>query len=286
MRMSDEQLRMNVNAEGQVGAEGGFLDEHFEACRPQYEEMLRSVGLKPGWRVLEAASGAGGYVPLMSQLVGSTGAICAFDLASDNVAIVKRRIESREFACPVDVQVASLINMPYGDAEFDAVWCANALEYLTDEELDIALSEFMRVLKPGGTLAIKDADPGLWMFAPGDPTLLWRAWDAASKVAINFMGTLRARTMRRRMERAGFSQTWQRGTLCEMWAPLEPMQHAYIAKQLLQIGALAENGGILPDKDLEFWKVQRDPTSPDRLVDNPELFWCEGHVLSVGLRPD
>ncbi len=53
--MSDEQRRMNVASTGQVGTAGGFLDAHFEACQPEYEAMLRSVGLQPSWRVLDAA---------------------------------------------------------------------------------------------------------------------------------------------------------------------------------------------------------------------------------------
>jgi arsenite methyltransferase len=283
--MNDEQIRKNVNAEGQVGTEGGFLDEHFETCRAEYEAMLRSVGLQKGWRVLDAAAGSGGYLPLMSELVGPAGSIAAFDLASDNVAVIEGRIANGEFGCLVDVKAATLTALPYGDGEFDAVWCANALEYLTDEELVVALDEFKRVLKPGGKLAIKDADPGLWMFAPGDPTLFWRAWDAASKVAINFKGILRARTMRRWMQRAGYVETWQRGTLCEIWAPLEPVQHAYIGRQLLQIGALVEQAGGVPESDLEFWRKQRNLYATERFVDHPELFWCEGHILSVGLKP-
>ena len=67
--MSDQQRRMNVSSTGQVGTAGGFLDTHFEACRPEYEAMIRSVGLQPGWRVLDAACGGGSYLPLISALV-------------------------------------------------------------------------------------------------------------------------------------------------------------------------------------------------------------------------
>ena len=282
--MSDEQRRMNVASTGQVGTAGGFLDAHFEACRPEYEAMLRSVGLQPGWRVLEAACGAGSFLPLMSMLLGPSGSISAFDLAPDNIATVERRIDNGEFAAPVAARVASLTSLPYQDEEFDAVWCANALEYLDDQQLTIALAEFVRVLRPGGMVAIKDADPGLWLFSPGDPTLLWRAWEAGSRVAVNFRGTLRARTMRRRLDQAGLTDTWQRATLSEIWAPLQPVQRQYIAGQLTQIGALAERAGV-PQADLAFWHAQRDPDAPEHLANHPDLFWCEGHFVTVGRRP-
>ncbi len=150
--MSDEQGRLNVASTGQVGTEGGFLDAHFEACRSEYEAMLRSVGLQPNWRVLDAACGAGSFLPLMSTLLEPSGSISALDLAQDNVAAVERRINNGEFTCPVVARIGSLTSLPYQDEEFDAVWCANALEYLDDEELVRALEEFVRVLRPGGVL--------------------------------------------------------------------------------------------------------------------------------------
>jgi ubiquinone/menaquinone biosynthesis C-methylase UbiE len=282
--MNDERERLNVTSTGLVGTEGTFLDAHFEACRPEYEAMLASVGFEPGWHVLDAACGSGSFLPLIAGHVGASGAVSAFDLAPDNVAFVDERIARGDFACSLDVRVASFLELPYADETFDAVWCANSLEYLDDAELPRALAEFVRVLRPGGMLAVKDADAGLWLFSPGDPTLLWRAWAAAAGVAGNFRGCLRTRTMRRWFERAGLTDTCQRGTLSEIWAPLEPAQRQYIGGQLMQIGALAEKAGV-SESDLAFWRAQRNPGAPDALVNDPELFWCEGHFVTTGRRP-
>jgi ubiquinone/menaquinone biosynthesis C-methylase UbiE len=286
-----EELAMNEDAQathasstGQTGTASGFLDIHFEACRPEYETMLRSVGLQPGWRVLDAACGSGGYLPLIAELVGRTGSIAAFDLAPDNVARVATEVAAWTDTCSVETRVASLTTLPYADAEFDAVWCANALEYLSDSEVSTAVAEFRRVVRQGGLVAIKDVDPGLWLFSPGDPTVLWRMWAAVSEISAPFRGTLyHTRTMRRRLEQAGFVDVWQRATLSEMWAPLRAVQQEYIAHQLMQMGVLAERAGV-PAADLEFWRRQRDPDAVDNLAHHPELFWCEGHFVTAGRR--
>lgn len=283
--MSEQLLRTNAASTGQTGTQAGFLDEHFEACRPQYEAMLCAVGLQPGWHVLDAACGSGGFLPLMAELVGPHGAIAAFDIAPDNVAHVQHLVAKWSAPCPVDARVASLMALPYADDQFDAVWCANALEYLSDTDLAIALAELRRVVRPGGLIAIKDADPGLWLFSPGDPTLLLRTWEAASQISPPLKGTLRMRTMRRWLERLGLVAVWQQGTLCEMYAPLAPMQRQYIGRQLMQLGALAEQVGM-PEGDLAFWRQQRDPNAGEGLANHPELFWCEGHLLAVGRVPD
>lgn len=283
--MSEERQRLNVASTGLVGTEGNFLDAHFEACRREYEAMLASVKLEPGWRVLDAACGAGSFLSRIAERVGPSGSVSAFDLAPDNVAFVEERVARGEFDCSVDVRVASFLELPYPDQAFDAIWCANSLEYLDDAELPLALAEFVRVLRPGGLLAVKDADAGLWLFSPGDPTLLWRAWAAAARVAGNFRGCLRTRTMRRWFEKAGLADTRQRGTLSEIWAPLDPVQRQYIGGQLMQIGALAEKAGVA-ESDLAFWRAQSDPDAPEALVNHPELFWCEGHFVTMGRRPE
>src|SRR5262249_28881445 len=203
----------------------------------------------PGWRVLDAACGPGSFLPLIAGQVGPTGSIAAFDLAPDNAAAAERVVAGWHDARPVEVRVASLTALPYEPAALDALWCANSPCYLDDEDLAPALAEFRRVVRPGGLVAVKDADPGLWLFSPGDPTLLWRAWEAAGRVSAPFRGCFRARTMRRRLERLGLTDVWQRATPSEVWAPLRPVQRRYVAQQLMQLGTLAEQGG-LPDADL------------------------------------
>jgi SAM-dependent methyltransferase len=221
----------------------------------------------------------------MAELVGSSGSIAAFDLAPDNIAHVQRLVARWSHRCSVAAQVASLLALPYPSGAFDAVWCANSLEYLSDEALPTTLAEFRRVVRPGGLIAIKDPDPGLCLFSPGDPTLLLRTWAAISHVSAPLHGTLRARTMRRRLERLGLADVWQRATLSEIWAPLQPVQRRYIGRWLMQIGVLAEQVGMA-EADLAFWRRQRDPDSADSLAAHPDLFWCEGSFVTVGRVPD
>src|SRR5689334_22028211 len=88
-----------ASSTGQEGTEAGFLDYRFEACRIAFEAMLRSVDIRPGWRVLDAGCGSGGFLPLLAELVGPTGSVAALDLAPDNVEAVRRRAVQSPFAC-------------------------------------------------------------------------------------------------------------------------------------------------------------------------------------------
>ena len=101
------------------------LDRHYLSSQPEYEAMLKSVGLQAGW----ARAGcwmwfSGSFHPLMSQLVGPTGSIEAIDLATENIEFVSARAASGEIECPLGAQVGPVTKLPFPDDTFDAVWCS------------------------------------------------------------------------------------------------------------------------------------------------------------------
>jgi ubiquinone/menaquinone biosynthesis C-methylase UbiE len=89
------------------------------------EEALRYVGVESGWTVLDAGCGPGGYLPLLGELVGTSGRIAALDLAPENIALAERLVEEGRCAAAVDLRIGSVLDLPYATATFDCVWCAN-----------------------------------------------------------------------------------------------------------------------------------------------------------------
>ena len=125
-------------------AEANYLDDHYICLQPEYEAMLRYVGMELGWTVLDAGCGGGSYIPLLAETVGVNGRVHAIDLAPENIEAVKARTEG--LSCPVQARVGEIMTMPYADNTFDALWCANVIQYLTEKELATLLREFYRVV--------------------------------------------------------------------------------------------------------------------------------------------
>jgi hypothetical protein len=142
--MNDEERRMNVASTGLVGTESVFLDAHFEACRPEYEAMIRSVGLQPNWRVLDAACGAGSFLPLIASLVGSAGSVSAFDLAPDTVAVVERRISDGSLGKALSF--LHILSVPERKRNFRASGGSDQRSSLNREDVGDECSDRYRVL--------------------------------------------------------------------------------------------------------------------------------------------
>lgn len=253
-----------------------FIDAHYAVCRESYEAMLRAVGLQPGWQVLDAGCGSGSFLPLMAELIGPRGSIAAFDLAPENIARVNTL--ASKVVVPIVTQIGSVTKLPYADHSFDAIWNANVTQYLTDDELHRMLNEFIRVLKPGGVVAIKETDLTTIQFYPLDQFVMWRHMEKAVTFQPGFM---RVVNLPRWLSNAGLVDVTQATFLEEIRAPLPASVHAFMEGSLRFFAGEAERLG-LPESDLAQWRRCQDPQAPDNPVNHPDFYYREGMTLVIG----
>jgi SAM-dependent methyltransferase len=279
------QLATFASSTGQVMTGAEWLDGHFEAARPEYEAQLHAVGIQPGWRVLDAACGSGSFLPWLAELVGPAGHLAALDLAPDNVALVERRLENWRLQCPAEARVGTVLRLPYADNAFDAVWFANTSQYLTDNELDTALAEFRRVVRPGGLVAVKESDATIYRAVPAPPGLMLRWFQAAAAGDTQAAGALRAPELPSRLRRAGLRDVWQRTTPIERAAPLGAIERRQYRDLFGFLAARAEEFE-LPEADQAVWARFRDPDALERFLNDPDCWLIEGNILVVGMTPN
>jgi SAM-dependent methyltransferase len=117
------------------------------------QTLLSVVGEVRPRSVLDVGCGDG-RIP---SLYGAPEVICV-DSAQASVDAARRR--------GLDARVADAQELPFDDATFDVVTCNHVLYHVPDR--DLALSEFIRVLHPGGRFA------GIY----NTPAHLRELWDA------------------------------------------------------------------------------------------------------------
>lgn len=113
------------------------------------------LGLRPGERILDLGAGAGRHA---FEAFRRGGDVVAFDQDVDELAVVQDWFDAMKQAggLPVGAQAVTregdALHLPFGDGEFDRVIAAEVLEHIP---ADIqAIDELVRVLRPGGTLAV------------------------------------------------------------------------------------------------------------------------------------
>jgi ubiquinone/menaquinone biosynthesis C-methylase UbiE len=111
--------------------------------------LLRAARLAPGQRVLDVATGTGIAAQAALAVVGPGGHVTAADVSP---AMVNRARQRLADSPNTSVVVEDGQSPSFDDGSFDAVLCSLGLMFFPDPAR--GLSEFHRVLRPGGFAAV------------------------------------------------------------------------------------------------------------------------------------
>jgi ubiquinone/menaquinone biosynthesis C-methylase UbiE len=104
------------------------------------------LGPGPLGSVLEVGYGAGLFLPELARRSERVVGIDVHDAVEEVEAML------RSVGVRAELQRGSVFELPFAGDEFDAVVCMSVLEHL--RELDAALGEMRRVLRPGGVAVL------------------------------------------------------------------------------------------------------------------------------------
>jgi ubiquinone/menaquinone biosynthesis C-methylase UbiE len=123
-------------------------------AQPEYagirSSLIAELGPLSGRAVLDVGCGPGDDTREVAELVGPAGRVVGVDLSEAMLAEAKRRGGSVEFL------QGDVHELPFPDASFDAVRAK--LVRIHSPRIDTADDELVRVLRPGGRLAVFDYD--------------------------------------------------------------------------------------------------------------------------------
>jgi acetylornithine deacetylase/succinyl-diaminopimelate desuccinylase-like protein/SAM-dependent methyltransferase len=126
---------------------GASYERIAETFAPIHDRVVEALAIEPGTRVVDVACGTGG-VALRAARAGAD--VTGIDISAHQLAKARRAAEADGLSIRFDE--GDCQELPYGDAEFDAVASAFGAIFAPDHER--AAAELARVCKPGGRFAL------------------------------------------------------------------------------------------------------------------------------------
>lgn len=140
---------MDVTTKGQVSRTAADVYEEFfvpALFREWAGPVADAAGIASGHQVLDVACGTGVLAREAERRVGPGGSVTGLDRNEGMLEVARR------MAPGIDWKVAPAETLPFANDTFDAVVSQFGLMFFDDRSA--ALSEMLRVLKPGGRLAV------------------------------------------------------------------------------------------------------------------------------------
>jgi SAM-dependent methyltransferase len=203
------------------------------------------------------------------------------DLSRETLEGARRDAEARGIA-NVRYEEGSVYELPFPDASFDVVYAHQVFQHL--RERDAALREVLRVVEPGGLIALRDVDWGTVAYWPRDPWLD-RFVDVHQRAWYDLGGEPQmGRHLRALFNRAGLAEATITAAVWCYATPAETIEWGdSYADRLLSspMGQRPVECGYATRADVEAMAAAFRAWAR-----HPEALWVFAHVAALGRKPD
>jgi ubiquinone/menaquinone biosynthesis C-methylase UbiE len=232
--------------------------------------VREALAVSPGERLLDVGCGPGFYCLELSEEVGPSGQIVGVDPSPAMLELARRRCAGRE---NVELRQGDAVSVPADDGDFDAALSVQVLEYVADVEA--ALAELHRALRPGGRVLVWDIDWATLSVHSEDEDRNERvlaAWDE------HLTDPSLPRTLAPRLRAVGFEDVRMRAHTI---ASNEVDSGSYGAALVPFIGTFVAGRNGLTEADGQAWvEEQRE------LGERGEFFFAATQFCFTGRKPE
>ena len=159
--MADEPLRHELYTHGHAPA---VVRQHAQRTAGEAAAFLLPH-LRPDMRLLDVGCGPGSITRGLAEHL-SAGQVVGLDLSRETLESARRDAAARGLM-NLRYEEGSVYELSFPDGSFDVAYAHQVLQHL--RERGLALSEMLRVVKPGGVVAVREVDWSTVAYFPRDP---------------------------------------------------------------------------------------------------------------------
>jgi len=241
-------------------------------------QLIESLQLSPGMRILDAGCGSGEALRWLQQAVGEQETVTGIDLAAAHVAA------ARAAAPRVQVQQGDLLTLTIPDASLDLIWCVNTLNHMKDPVS--VLTRLRAALRPHGRIAV-----GQSLLLPE----MFFAWDARleritneavrqyyrDRYSLDERDLTAVRALVGTLRGAGYKGVVPRTIVIERVSPLDPATESYLRETIFRDTWGERLRPYLSSEDYAELSCLCDPQHAQFALRRPDFHFLQSFTLVV-----
>ena len=139
----------------------GYVDQELlqilaQRIEPVKNRSFELLEIQPGDVILDAGCGPGLDTTTLARRFGADVRITGIDYDPEMITAANKRAQEQGLGQQIEHRVGDITALAFEDELFDAVRCDRALQHIAQSVQ--AISELVRVTKPGGRLVLFDPD--------------------------------------------------------------------------------------------------------------------------------
>ena len=159
--MADEPLRHELYTHGHAPA---VVRQHAQRTAGEAAAFILPH-LRPDMRLLDVGCGPGSITRGLAERLPA-GQVVGLDLSRETLESARSDAAARGLM-NLRYEEGSVYELSFSDGSFDVAYAHQVLQHL--RERGLALSEMLRVVKPGGVVAVREVDWSTVAYFPRDP---------------------------------------------------------------------------------------------------------------------
>jgi len=241
---------------------------------PEARLAMRNLHLPMGSRGLDVGCGVGLYSLWLAETIGPQGYVVGIDHVAERLEAAQQLVGGALEPGRLSFRQGDGTALAEADDSLDWLWCGDVLHHIDDPVK--ALTEFMRVVRPGGHIIIKESQVLHALFLPGHVALerqLQRAelqYQQSEAGARSFQE--RRQHTRASMFEAGLRDVRVQTYVVERQAPLDENARAYIQHVIFERNWGPRIRGFLDTQDWEQRSALCEADSPRAILARPDYY--------------
>jgi len=241
---------------------------------PEARHIIADLALPPASRGLDVGCGVGLYGLWLAEAVGKDGRVIGIEPEAARVEAARALVGGRLESGRLEFREGDGTAIPLPDESVDWLWCGDVLHHIVETER--ALREFLRVVRPGGRIIIKESQVLSALFLPGHPELERRIQLAEIHRTLDEGGGRsfqeRRQTTLASLRAVGLPEVTMRTCLLERRVPLGPADHDYIQHTVFTRNWGERIRDLLTIEDWDKRSALCEAGSQDNILLNSDYF--------------